>query len=59
MYVCVCMFSPIRFQLKAAKTADTKDDDGPSSKKHAVDKKLQDKKKEKLIKEKKRMLRRL
>uniref|UniRef100_A0A1B0BWC1 Ubiquitin-conjugating enzyme E2 S n=2 Tax=Nemorhina TaxID=44051 RepID=A0A1B0BWC1_9MUSC len=44
---------------QAAKTADTKHDDRPSSKKHAVDKKLQDKKKEKLIKEKKRMLRRL
>ncbi|KAL9929902.1 ubiquitin-conjugating enzyme E2 S-like [Glossina fuscipes fuscipes] len=44
---------------QAAKTADTKHDDRLSSKKHAVDKKLQDKKKEKLIKEKKRMLRRL
>ncbi|XP_065365036.1 ubiquitin-conjugating enzyme E2 S [Calliphora vicina] len=43
----------------AAKSTDSKDDDGPSSKKHAVDKKLQDKKKEKLIKEKKRMLKRL
>ncbi|XP_055844137.1 ubiquitin-conjugating enzyme E2 S [Episyrphus balteatus] len=41
------------------KTTDAKDDDGPSSKKHAVDKKLQDKKKEKLIKEKKRILKRL
>lgn len=41
------------------KTNDAKDDDGPSSKKHAVDKKLQDKKKEKLIKEKKRILKRL
>lgn len=41
------------------KTNDTKDDDGPLSKKHAVDKKLQDKKKEKLIKEKKRILKRL
>lgn len=35
------------------------DDDGPLSKKHAVDKKLQDKKKEKLLKEKKRILKRL
>ncbi|XP_037938876.1 ubiquitin-conjugating enzyme E2 S [Teleopsis dalmanni] len=35
------------------------DDDGPLSKKHAIDKKLQDKKKEKLMKEKKRMLKRL
>lgn len=34
-------------------------DDGPLSKKHAVDKKAQDKKKEKLIKEKKRILKRL
>lgn len=35
------------------------DDDGPLSKKHAIDKKAQDKKKEKLIKEKKRILKRL
>lgn len=34
-------------------------DDGPLSKKHAVDKKAQDKKKEKIIKEKKRILKRL
>lgn len=34
-------------------------DDGPLSKKHAIDKKIQDKKKEKLIKEKKRILKRL
>lgn len=34
-------------------------DDGPMSKKHALDKKAQDKKKEKLIKEKKRILKRL
>lgn len=34
-------------------------DDGPLSKKHAIDKKAQDKKKEKLIKEKKRILKRL
>lgn len=40
--------------------SDAKDDDGPSNKKHAgLDKKLQDKKKEKLLKEKKRMLKRL
>ncbi|XP_073834193.1 ubiquitin-conjugating enzyme E2 S [Musca autumnalis] len=44
---------------QTAKSTDAKDDDEPSSKKHAVDKKLQDKKKEKLIKEKKRMLKRL
>lgn len=44
---------------KGAANGDAKDDDGPSSKKHAVDKKIQDKKKEKLIKEKKRMLKRL
>lgn len=42
-----------------AKSTDSTDDDGPLSKKHAVDKKLQDKKKEKLIKEKKRILKRL
>ena len=41
-----------------AKSTDD-DDSGPQSKKHAVDKKLQDKKKEKLIKEKKRILKRL
>lgn len=42
-------------------SSDAKDDDGPSSKKHAAgqDKKMQDKKKEKLMKEKKRMLKRL
>lgn len=34
-------------------------DDGPCSKKSALDKKAQDKKKEKLIKEKKRILKRL
>lgn len=34
-------------------------EDGPLSKKHAIDKKAQDKKKEKLIKEKKRILKRL
>lgn len=39
--------------------ADTAGDDGPMSKKHALDKKAQDKKKEKLIKEKKRILKRL
>lgn len=42
-----------------AKSTESIGDDGPLSKKHAVDKKLQDKKKEKLIKEKKRMLKRL
>lgn len=40
------------------KTTDV-EDNGPLSKKHAMDKKLQDKKKEKLIKEKKRILKRL
>ncbi|KAH8367011.1 hypothetical protein KR200_000846, partial [Drosophila serrata] len=44
----------------AGAAGDAKDDDGPSTKKHAgLDKKLQDKKKEKLLKEKKRMLKRL
>ncbi|XP_055389845.1 ubiquitin-conjugating enzyme E2 S [Condylostylus longicornis] len=42
-----------------AKNNDSNEDDGPLSKKHAVDKKIQDKKKEKLIKEKKRILKRL
>lgn len=41
------------------KTTDVVDDGGPLSKKHAIDKKIQDKKKEKLIKEKKRILKRL
>jgi len=40
------------------KTTDM-EDGGPLSKKHAIDKKIQDKKKEKLIKEKKRILKRL
>lgn len=40
------------------KTTDV-EDNGPLSKKHAMDKKVQDKKKEKLIKEKKRILKRL
>lgn len=44
---------------QSSKGVDSKEDDGPSSKKHAVDKKIQDKKKEKLMKEKKRMLKRL
>ncbi|CAD7091118.1 unnamed protein product [Hermetia illucens] len=44
--------------IKSTETLDN-DDGGPLSKKHAVDKKLQDKKKEKLIKEKKRILKRL
>lgn len=39
--------------------ADSGDVDGPCSKKSAMDKKAQDKKKEKLIKEKKRILKRL
>lgn len=34
-------------------------DDGPQSKKSALDKRIQDKKKEKLLKEKKRVLKRL
>lgn len=34
-------------------------DDGPLSKKHATDKRAQDRKKEKLLKEKKRILKRL
>lgn len=34
-------------------------DDGPLSKKHATDKRSQDRKKEKLLKEKKRVLKRL
>lgn len=34
-------------------------DDGPLSKKHALDKRIQDKKKEKMLKEKKRILKRL
>lgn len=37
----------------------TNDDGGPQSKKHALDKRAQDKKKEKLMKEKKRILKRL
>lgn len=42
-------------------TANSNDDtdDGPLSKKHATDKRIQDKKKEKLLKEKKRILKRL
>lgn len=39
--------------------ADSTNDDGPQSKKHALDKRAQDKKKEKLIKEKKKILKRL
>lgn len=39
--------------------ADSANDDGPQSKKHALDKRAQDKKKEKLIKEKKKILKRL
>lgn len=41
------------------KTLDSVDDDEPSSKKWSTDKKMQDKKKEKIMKEKKRMLKRL
>lgn len=37
----------------------TQDDDGPLSKKSTVEKKPQDKKKEKIVKEKKRVLKRL
>lgn len=44
---------------QSGKTCESKDDDGPLSKKHAIDKKAQDKKKEKLLKEKKRVLKRL
>ncbi|KAJ6640381.1 Ubiquitin-conjugating enzyme E2 S [Pseudolycoriella hygida] len=40
------------------KTTDV-EDSGPLSKKHAIDKKIQEKKKEKLMKEKKRILKRL
>lgn len=39
--------------------SDGTNDDGPLSKKHALDKRAQDKKKEKLLKEKKRILKRL
>uniref|UniRef100_A0A1A9WF61 E2 ubiquitin-conjugating enzyme n=1 Tax=Glossina brevipalpis TaxID=37001 RepID=A0A1A9WF61_9MUSC len=51
------MMTEIHAQM--AKSIETKDDGGLSFKKHAIDKKLEDKKKEKLIKERKRMLRRL
>lgn len=44
---------------QSGKTCESKDDDGPLSKKHAIDKKALDKKKEKLLKEKKRVLKRL
>lgn len=39
--------------------SDDAGDDGPLSKKHALDKRIQDKKKEKMMKEKKRILKRL
>ena len=39
--------------------ATSNDDDGPLSKKQSIDKRIQDKKKEKLLKEKKRILKRL
>lgn len=39
--------------------ADSTEDDGPLSKKHALDKRALDKKKEKLMKEKKKILKRL
>lgn len=51
------MMTEIHAQL--AKTTTVEDDGGPLSKKHAIEKKAQDKKKEKLIKEKKRILKRL
>lgn len=54
------MMTEIHAQPVKCGVSDAKDDDGPSNKKHAgLDKKLQDKKKEKLLKEKKRMLKRL
>lgn len=46
-------------EIHALPPKTTDDDGGPLSKKHAIDKKIQDKKKEKLIKEKKRILKRL
>lgn len=46
-------------EAAAAANGETGKDDGPCSKKSALDKKAQDKKKEKLIKEKKRILKRL
>lgn len=58
------MMTEIHAQPAMKATALTADsngttDDGPQSKKHALDNRVQDKKKEKLIKEKKRMLKRL